>query len=78
MVKDIDCIGPMMAGGSMGEAAKLQNDLPVASAKDSDAPHYFPKAKGSVSGYGHPVTLQKGATRLSGHSGAHRLGMKKK
>jgi hypothetical protein len=43
------------------------------------AGHQFPKASGSGGhSFGHPADLRRGALRLSGHSGAHRIGSGKK
>lgn len=42
-------------------------------------PHKFkPPAAGNAHGYGHPESCRSGAERTSGHSGAHRIGGKKK
>lgn len=38
------------------------------------APHSFPKAGGGAHGYGHNAIQRAGHVRLSGHTGAHRIG----
>lgn len=41
------------------------------------AAHTFPGGSGAGGhSFGHPATLRRGAERLSGHSGAHRIGKK--
>lgn len=43
------------------------------------APHRFPNASGSGGhSFGHPADLRRGNLRMSGHSGAHRIGAKTK
>lgn len=63
-------------GGSSG--AGYQDDaLPHESYHKAGTPHTFkPPANGSC-GFGHAAHVRSGALRLSGHSGAHRIGKRK-
>ena len=66
---------PIIQSASLGnEEPKMTPQSPGVT---SGLPHQFGKPPAGPShGFGHPVHLRRGSERLSGHSGAHRIGKK--
>ena len=60
----------MGAGYATHEAAERKSYMQPA--------HQFGRPPSKADGFGHPKSLMKGSLRMSGHSGAHCIGQKKK
>lgn len=65
-----------------GERRMKGNEKSKASEMKSEAPHMpgTPASKNQPKvshGYGHPASARSGKLRMSGHSGAHRIGKRK-